>query len=348
MTSEMYSRNDCMTRLIIAKLTILQIFAYIVNQSAQSYTHFEIYSKIWVCWVQSKIWCWRDQTDRLHDLSNFDDRTVWYNFIEIRLAVLCWFELWMSYILRHRCNLISHVRLIFYLSIFFAFIYFFSIFVSHSLHYTIVYSFTLWRWVVIRSSEFQKRISDTIQRVFEFSSRRKFHTRSIEIVRSCFRWRRNKWFSKSIHRVNLIISNSTICCVFSFFTIHFKKSVETFVRSSSFFFFFFSFFFHFFFVIIRLVNTITSFLFFRATIFFSFFSRIVHRFVTILSLQFFVVVLSTFSIKICLFWILSSIFNVVTTTKKWCLLSVIFHMLAMTSNYQCNYFEIFTRIRKRF
>ena len=91
MTSKMYNKNDCMTKLIIAKLIILQTSAYIVNQSLQSYTYFETYSKIWVCWIQSKIWCWRDQTDLL------DDRTAWYNFIEIRLAMLCWSEFWMSY-----------------------------------------------------------------------------------------------------------------------------------------------------------------------------------------------------------------------------------------------------------
>ena len=93
----MYNKNDCMIKLIIAKLIILQISAYIVSQSVQSYTHFEIYSKIWICWIQSKIWCWRDQTDRFHNLSNFDDRIVWYNFIEIRFAMFCWFELWMFY-----------------------------------------------------------------------------------------------------------------------------------------------------------------------------------------------------------------------------------------------------------
>ena len=49
--------------------------------------------------------------------------------------------------------------------------------------------FTSWRWIVIRNSEFQKRIFDTIQRVFEFSSRRKFYIRSIVIARRCFQWR---------------------------------------------------------------------------------------------------------------------------------------------------------------
>ena len=97
MTSKMYSRDDCMIKLIIAKLIIFQIFANIINQFVQSYTHFEIYSKIWICWIQSKIWCWRDQTDRFRDLSNFDDRIVWYNLIEIRLAMLCWSEFWMFY-----------------------------------------------------------------------------------------------------------------------------------------------------------------------------------------------------------------------------------------------------------
>ena len=80
-----------MIKLIIAKLIILQISVYIISQFAQSYTHFEIYSKIWICWIQSKIWCWRDQIDFL------DDRIVWYNFIEIRFAMFYWFEFWMFY-----------------------------------------------------------------------------------------------------------------------------------------------------------------------------------------------------------------------------------------------------------
>ena len=178
------------------------------------------------------------------------------------------FMIIVKLILRHRCNLISHVRLTFFLSIFFAFIYFFSIFVSHSLHYMIVYSFTLWRWAVIRNFEFQKRIFDTIQRVFEFSSRRKFHTRSIEIVRSCFRWRRDKRLSKSIHRANSIINNNTICCVFFSFTIHLKKFENIYSVAFSFVFFVF---FVFYIIITRFVNTITSFLFFRTTISFHFF-----------------------------------------------------------------------------
>ena len=85
MTSKMYNRNDCIIKLIIAELTILQISVYIISQFAQSYTYFETYSKVWVCWIQSKIWCWRDQIDRFHDLSNFDDRIAWY--IEIRFAM---------------------------------------------------------------------------------------------------------------------------------------------------------------------------------------------------------------------------------------------------------------------
>ena len=96
-TSEMYNRDNVMSRSIIAELIIFQISAYITRQLVQSYTHFKIYSKVEACWVQSKIWWWRDQTDRLLDSSNFDDRTVWYSFIEIRLAVLCWFEFWMFY-----------------------------------------------------------------------------------------------------------------------------------------------------------------------------------------------------------------------------------------------------------
>ena len=66
--SEMYSKNNVMTRSIIAELIIFQISAHIVRQSAQSYTHFETYSKVWVCWIQSKIWCWRDQIDRLRSI----------------------------------------------------------------------------------------------------------------------------------------------------------------------------------------------------------------------------------------------------------------------------------------
>ena len=76
-----------MIRLITAKLIIFQRFAYIVNQFAQLYAYFEIYSKVWTCWIQSKIWCWRDQIDFLRDSFNFDNLIAWYNFIEIRIAL---------------------------------------------------------------------------------------------------------------------------------------------------------------------------------------------------------------------------------------------------------------------
>ena len=129
-------------------------------------------------------WCWNHSVFAVNQQLMFHDHHL------------------VKLLLRTRKNLISHVRFNQYSSsaIFFAFI---SIFALHSSNHTIVHFFTSWRWAVIRSSELQERISDTIQRVSEFSSRRKSHTRSIVIVRSRFRWRSNKWFFTSIHRTNV-------------------------------------------------------------------------------------------------------------------------------------------------
>ena len=66
----MYSRDDCMIRLITAKLIVLQTLNYIINWFVQSYTHFETYSKVWACCIESKICCWFDQTDSLRDHSS--------------------------------------------------------------------------------------------------------------------------------------------------------------------------------------------------------------------------------------------------------------------------------------
>ena len=94
----------------------------------------------------------------------------------------------------------SSLSLLFVFAISFAFIY--LSFNLQSLHHIAAMSLSSWRWAVVRNSESQERISDTIQRVLEFSSRRNFHTRSIVIVRSCFRWRRDKSFFTSIHEAD--------------------------------------------------------------------------------------------------------------------------------------------------
>ena len=92
--SEMYSRNNVMTKSIIAKLIIFQISVHIVRQSAQSYTHFETYSKVWTCWVQSKTWCWRDQTDRFRSIelrwSNDFVYLAYLNFECLALIQISW------------------------------------------------------------------------------------------------------------------------------------------------------------------------------------------------------------------------------------------------------------------
>ena len=70
------AKNNIMIKSIIAKLIVLQIFNYTINWFVQSYTHLETYSKIWVCWIESKICCWFDYTDFFHDRSNFHDYHV--------------------------------------------------------------------------------------------------------------------------------------------------------------------------------------------------------------------------------------------------------------------------------
>ena len=126
---------------------------------------------------------------------------------------------------------------------------------------------------------------------------------------------------------------------FFFFTVYFKKSVETFDR------FFFLFFYHSFrqYYYIVFIFSIDVFNIF----FFSIRTSFRHDFI----LSFFcaiVVVLSTFQSFFLFVLHSKSIFNVVTTTKNRCLLFVIFHMLTMISNYQFDYFENFHLHQKTF
>ena len=246
-------------------------------------------------------------------------------------------------------------------AIFFAFI---SIFALHTSTRAIVHFFTSWRWAVIRSFELQKRISDTIQRVFESSSRRKFHIRSTVIVRRCFQWRRNKWLFTSIHSVDFFWSLAILRFIASFFLLQFKsRSLSKHLFDSLFF---------------RHFHLFRLFIFDLFYLFLFFFLhhsfRQYHYIVFILSIDVFNIFFFSTRTSSCHDTVLSILCAVVSrrclvntsitlslcsafsisfqrcqnNQKKWCLLSVISHMLAVTSNYQFDYLESLHSHQKAF
>ena len=195
------------------------------------------------------------------------------------------------------------------------FLFFFSIrsffFIFFIYHYTI--SFSLFRrWVVIRSSEFQERIFDTIQRVFEFSSRRKFHTRSIVIVRSSFRWRRDKWFLISIHEINFFWSLITLEFDSFLFLQFISRSLSKHLFDSHFFRHF-----HFFFSFVWSVSYIVLIFWDDDFIILFFSTRTSSWYDSTLSfLSAFVVVLSTIQSLFLLVLFFASVFIMITTIQK--------------------------------
>ena len=117
--SRCIAKNNIAIKSIDSDLIILRNFAHIVDQRVQLYTHFEIYSQIWACWVQTKIWCWRRQTDLLRDSTSLNDQMKLF-IIEISSFHLIYL---FNYLFTH---LFIVIILIFFISqtFFIAFIFF--------------------------------------------------------------------------------------------------------------------------------------------------------------------------------------------------------------------------------
>ena len=172
------TKNNIVTKSINSKLIILRNSAHIVDQRVQLYTHFEIYSQIWICWIQTKIWCWRRQIDLFRDSTNLNDQ------MKLFIVEISFFHLFIqlfihSFFYCHNFHFFHFANFFHCIHLFYSFDFLhFSIF---SQHFQIVWSFFNRFQCLFFSSLCENSyqlVNSTIRTEYEFNS--------FEIFLSCF------------------------------------------------------------------------------------------------------------------------------------------------------------------